>query len=301
MILFEGNVAAGKSEAGKRLVGKRLREILTDTGFIEEPVGAWQTEFEENLLDLFYRDQRRWAFTFQLAAFTTRAKTWTEILALDDHSRVLLERSIYCDRYVFARNCFDSGIMKKTEWQLYCKMWDWLQMNWCTNPDRIIYLRTTAEKCLSRIWRRKRPEEMGVPLAYLVLLEMYHDGWLLGIEDMDQRILEARELLNGMTAVERPLLEAMKQAAEQGNLEALNELKKRHRRAVAPFMTGIQPFRVSHTDVRFGESGVYLAACGKKRNGEENRSSTIVIDGNVHGIGNVAAAVASAISIPARS
>jgi len=172
MILFEGNIAAGKSTIGRRLAESEL------FGFVEEPVGAWQQDFEENLLDLFYRDTNRWAFTFQLAAFTTRAKTWTEVLAMIDHRNVVLERSIYCDRYVFAKNCFQSGLMKKTEWQLYCKLWDWLESNWCTEPDKIVYLRTPAEVCLERIEARGRAEESTIPVEYLRDLEVLHDEWL---------------------------------------------------------------------------------------------------------------------------
>jgi len=173
MILFEGNIAAGKSTIGCRLAESEL------FGFVEEPVGAWQQDFEENLLDLFYKDTNRWAFTFQLAAFTTRAKTWTEVLALVDHRNVVLERSIYCDRYVFAKNCYQSGLMKKTEWQLYCKLWDWLESNWCAEPDQIVYLRTPAEVCLERIEARGRAEESTIPLEYLRDLEVLHDEWLI--------------------------------------------------------------------------------------------------------------------------
>jgi len=173
MILFEGNIAAGKSTIGRRLAESEL------FGFVEEPVGAWQQDFEENLLDLFYKDTNRWAFTFQLAAFTTRAKTWTEVLALIDHRNVVLERSIYCDRYVSAKNCYQSGLMKKTEWQLYCKLWDWLESNWCADPDRIVYLRTPAEVCLERIEARGRAEETTIPIEYLRDLEVLHDEWLI--------------------------------------------------------------------------------------------------------------------------
>ncbi len=173
MILFEGNIAAGKSTVGKRLAESGL------FGFVEEPVGAWQGEFDENLLELFYRDTSRWAFTFQLAAFTTRAKTWTEVLSRTDHRNVVLERSIYCDRYVFAKNCFQSGLMKKTEWQLYCKLWEWLESNWCTQPNKIVYLRTPAEVCRDRIEARGRSEEASIPLEYLRDLEALHDEWLL--------------------------------------------------------------------------------------------------------------------------
>jgi len=173
MILFEGNIAAGKSTLGKAMEASGL------FGFIEEPVDAWQGEFAENILDLFYKDMNRWAFTFQLAAFTTRAKTWTDILTKTDHRNVILERSIYCDRYVFAKNCYESEIMSRTEWQLYCKMWDWLESNWCAEPDKIVYLRTPANVCLERLALRGRGEETSITLEYLESLEKLHDDWLL--------------------------------------------------------------------------------------------------------------------------
>ena len=173
MILFEGNIAAGKSTVGRRLHESGL------FGFIEEPVGAWQMDFAANLLGMFYEDPKRWAFTFQLAAFTTRAKTWSEVLGMIDHSTVVLERSIYCDRYVFAKNCYQSGLMSESEWQIYCRMWDWLQSNWCTDPDKIVYLRTPAEVCHERIEERGRNEENKIPIEYLRDLEVLHDEWLL--------------------------------------------------------------------------------------------------------------------------
>jgi len=173
MILFEGNIAAGKSTVGRRL------HTSGWFGFVEEPVGSWQKEFAGNLLGMFYEDPKRWSFTFQLAAFVTRAKTWTEVLQLTDHCNVVLERSIYCDRYVFAKNCFQSGLMSETEWQLYCRLWDWLESNWCTPPDHIVYLRTPAEVCHERIRERGRTEEDAIPLDYLQALEKLHDEWLL--------------------------------------------------------------------------------------------------------------------------
>ena len=81
---------------------------------------------------------------------------------------------------MFAKNCYQSGLMSKTEWQLYCKLWDWLQTNWCAEPDKIVYLRTPAEVCHERINLRGRNEENAIPLAYLKDLEGLHDEWLLG-------------------------------------------------------------------------------------------------------------------------
>jgi len=173
MILLEGNIGAGKTTVGKTLAASG------EFGFIEEPTSAWREGFASNLLQMFYSDSKRWAFTFQICAFITRAKTWQEILEMTDHSRVVLERSIFCDRYIFAKNCHRTGLMTETEFQLYCGMWDFLVDNYCVEPDLILYLRTPAAVCLERIQARKREEEAGIPLEYLRQLEELHDEWLM--------------------------------------------------------------------------------------------------------------------------
>jgi len=58
-------------------------------------------------------------------------------------------------------------------------MWDWLQSNWCADPDKIVYLRTPAEVCHERIEQRGRNEENKIPIEYLRDLEVLHDEWLL--------------------------------------------------------------------------------------------------------------------------
>jgi len=173
MILIEGNIGAGKTTVGRALaVSQRF-------GFIEEPTRAWQEDFASNMLDLFYSDPQRWSFTFQTCAFITRAKTWHEVLAVTDHDRVILERSIFCDRFVFAENCYRTGLMSPVEYQLYLGLWNFLVSNFCVEPDLILYLRTPAQVCLQRIRDRGRGEESGITLEYLLQLERLHDRWLL--------------------------------------------------------------------------------------------------------------------------
>ena len=139
----------------------------------------WQQGYAANMLELFYSDSKRWAFTFQILAFVTRAKTWHEVWQQTDHHKVILERSIFCDRHVFAKNCFQSGLFSESEYQLYCGMWDFMVSHYCVEPDVILYLRTPAEVCLQRIEDRGRSEETGIPLDYLLQLETLHDEWLL--------------------------------------------------------------------------------------------------------------------------
>jgi len=173
MILLEGNIGAGKSTVGKMLKASGRFD------FIEEPVGTWQTGFASNLLDAFYHDMERWSFTFQILAFITRAKTWQEVLARTNHRRVMLERSIFTDRHVFATNMHQIGAMTEAEWQVYCGLWEFLASNYCVEPDAIVYLRTPAEECRERITERDRSEEAGIGLDYLKQLEALHDNWLL--------------------------------------------------------------------------------------------------------------------------
>ncbi|MBN1580732.1 MAG: deoxynucleoside kinase [Anaerolineae bacterium] len=172
-ILLEGNIGAGKSTVGRELKASALFD------FIEEPVDEWKTGFGSNMLDVFYHDMSRWAFTFQITTFVTRRKTWNEILALTDHPRVLLERSIYTDRYVFAPTLHQMGAINDDEWQVYCRLWDFTVANSDVAPDCVLYLRTPADVCLRRIRQRGRGEEGGITLDYLRQLETLHDKWLL--------------------------------------------------------------------------------------------------------------------------
>ncbi|MGD8585593.1 MAG: deoxynucleoside kinase [Chloroflexota bacterium] len=173
MVLLEGNIGAGKTTVGRTIADSG------HFGFIEEPTKVWREGFAANMLDLFYSDTQRWAFTFQICAFVTRAKTWHEVWQQTDQSKVILERSIYCDRYVFAENCHRTGLFSETEYQLYCGMWDFTVSQYVDEPDAILYLRAPAEVCLQRIKDRGRSEETGIPLEYLLQLEHLHDDWLL--------------------------------------------------------------------------------------------------------------------------
>jgi deoxyadenosine/deoxycytidine kinase len=147
--------------------------------FLEEPVDRWRDGFANNLFEMFYKDMQRWSFTFQIMAFVTRAKTWSEILEQVNADQVVLERSIHTDRNVFARNLYLVGAMTESEWNLYQHLWDFLALNYTEEPDQIIYLRTPATVCHERIHERGRQEEQQIPLEYLQRLEDLHDEWLL--------------------------------------------------------------------------------------------------------------------------
>lgn len=180
LVLLEGNIAAGKSTLGSGLAASEHFK------FIPEPVSRWQTGFAANLLERFYTDTRRWAFTLQICAFVTRTQALQNLPGGDQN--VVFERSIYCDRHVFARNLHQHGFMDDTEWALYLHFWDYLK-SLAPIPDAILYLRTPAEECYRRLRTRGRTEESTISLEYLQQLEARHDEWLLNPESAERPVI----------------------------------------------------------------------------------------------------------------
>lgn len=177
LVFLEGNIAAGKSTLGAALAASDRFQ------FVPEPVAHWQTGFAANLLERFYADTQRWAFTMQIGAFVTRiqmvAPPATPMAGGTTARITVFERSVYCDRYVFAKNLHDQGFMDDTEWAVYCHFWETFTAA-LPAPAAILYLRTPADECLRRLHTRGRAEEKAISLAYLQQLEACHDEWLSG-------------------------------------------------------------------------------------------------------------------------
>ncbi len=172
--IIEGNIGAGKSTF------LRLLEDRLPAQIVYEPVDQWQhAAAGENLLDHFYKDTKRWAYTFQSYAFITRImRQYTKALQGTSLPQIL-ERSVYSDRYCFAKNCFEMETMSALEWSLYQDWFDWLVENYAPRPSGFIYLRTSPEMCYLRLKKRARSEESAVPLSYLESLHTKHEEWLI--------------------------------------------------------------------------------------------------------------------------
>ena len=79
------------------------------------------------------------------------------------------ERSILSGKYIFARNCFESGTMSHTEWDIYNEWTDYVfEHSPELKLDGIIYLRADPNVCASRMKSRGRLDESGVTLEYLL-------------------------------------------------------------------------------------------------------------------------------------
>jgi deoxyguanosine kinase len=172
----EGNIGTGKSTF-LTMIEKCYPERCQ---VIYEPVDTW-TSFRDkegvNILGHFYRDPKRYAYTFQNIAFISKIEKLAEIDTTKQF--VFIERSIWSDKNIFAKNCHMSGLMNDIEHQVYLRWFDWIEAN-AKKPDvlNFLYLKCSPETSHRRVNIRGREEETGISLDYLREIHERHEEWL---------------------------------------------------------------------------------------------------------------------------
>lgn len=175
--IVEGNIGAGKST-----FLKILKQYLNIQAVVE-PHEQWQNVGNgDNILDLFYRDTKRWAYTFQSYAFVSRIMNQQAHARINPYTVQVLERSVYSDRYCFAYNCYELGYMNALEWKMYTEWFSWLVDTYMLPPHGFIYLRTKPSVCYERLQKRNRQEEATVSLDYITKIHKKHEKWLIDKE-----------------------------------------------------------------------------------------------------------------------
>lgn len=182
MLVIEGNVGVGKSTFLKYL----QKNLNADV--IYEPNELWQNVDGYNLLNQFFLDPHRWAYTCQSYVLLTRMDQVLAELCDQSKQYCLIERSVYSGRYCFAKVAQEIGWMNPMEWVLYQKLWDREVQRVHQLPSAFIYLRTSAEICFQRIEQRGRFEEKPITLQYLKQIEEKYDNWFIKKQGIDQKI-----------------------------------------------------------------------------------------------------------------
>ena len=168
-IYVEANIGSGKTT---------FLDILKDNyNTIKEPLDEWLklTDGKENILDKFYKDPDRWAYTFQMETFMSRIQSIKENEIKDIN---IIERSIYTDMNCFASLAHENGHIQELEWKLYKKWFNWLDDSFDVKADGYIYIKTDPKISYNRIAKRSRTEESSIPLKYLEQVNQKHQQWL---------------------------------------------------------------------------------------------------------------------------
>lgn len=194
LVSIEGLIGSGKSSLISKL-SSNPKYII-----VPEPLDIWQSISDkggDNILSKFYKDQKRWAFSFQTLVYMSRIDNIFEAMKKGGSDKIYItERSIFADRNIFAQNAINEGTMDEIEEKMYNYMYEtWTKMlsMICIVPTKIIWINTDPSVCFERIKKRNRCGEDGISIDYLEKLHTLHKNWL----QKNELVLE----INGNTEI----------------------------------------------------------------------------------------------------
>lgn len=158
-----GNIGSGKSSLTRLLSGR-----FGWTPFYES--------VDENpYLSDFYADMRRWSFQLQVYFLSNRFRSHKSIT--EGPESVILDRVIYEDAEIFARNLYEIGMMEERDYRNYVSLYQ-VMTEYLRAPDLLIYLRAGVDKLLEQISLRGRGFEQSIKREYLEQLNRHYEGWI---------------------------------------------------------------------------------------------------------------------------
>ncbi|KAL3845637.1 hypothetical protein ACJIZ3_003040 [Penstemon smallii] len=196
-LCVEGNISVGKTTFLQRIANETL-ELRDLVEIVPEPIDKWQNVGPDhfNILDAFYAEPERYAYTFQNYVFVTRVMQERESSVGIKPLR-LMERSVFSDRMVFVRAVHEAKWMNEMEINIYDSWFDPVVSSLPgLVPDGFIYLRASPDTCHKRMMLRKRSEEGGVSLDYLRDLHEKHESWLFPLETGNHGRLSVSKIPN---------------------------------------------------------------------------------------------------------
>jgi deoxycitidine kinase/deoxyguanosine kinase len=178
IINIEGNIGCGKSTFIARL--KEEMKDRTDICILAEPVDEWLKikDSQGNILQHYYKDQKAYAFAFQMMAYISRLAILKEAIE-QGYKYIITERCLDTDKHIFCQMLYDDGFINPIEFQIYNK---WFDTFITKHEYKTIYLRCDPAIAYERVQIRSRMEET-ISLDYLQKCHDYHDKWILNTEN----------------------------------------------------------------------------------------------------------------------
>lgn len=125
-------------------------------------------------LEDFYRDMKAWAFHSQVFFLAHKLKLHQELLA--SNQPAVIDRTIYEDAEIFARNLRLQKTLSKRDWDVYERLYEGIKKT-LRPPDVLVAVSCSLAATKKRIARRGRAMEEGIPDAYLRRLHRLYEQW----------------------------------------------------------------------------------------------------------------------------
>jgi deoxyadenosine kinase len=147
---------SGLIGAGKTTLAKALGKVLNLPVYYEPII-------ENEYLEDFYRDMKRYSFSFQIYLLNCRFRQHQQVLW--NGTGGIQDRTLYEDS-IFAKVLYEDGNMEEREYKTYLNLFKNMS-NFMKKNTLIIHLDCKPEESLERIKRRARGCETGITLEYL--------------------------------------------------------------------------------------------------------------------------------------
>ena len=162
-IAIAGNIGAGKTS---------LTKLLSKHYKFE---GHYEDVLKNPYLDDFYDQMERWSFNLQIYFLNSRFR---QIMDFEKNGKkIIQDRTIYEDAYIFAPNLLAMGLMTKTEFENYKTLFN-LKETFVKSPDLLVYLRSGIPNLVDQIHKRGRDYENSISIDYLSRLNERYEAWI---------------------------------------------------------------------------------------------------------------------------
>jgi deoxyadenosine/deoxycytidine kinase len=162
-LAIAGNIGSGKTTL-TQLLAKHYKWDLLQEAVDNNPY----------LFD-FYKDMARWSFNLQIFFLNSRFEQMMDIRK--SGRKVIQDRTIYEDAYIFAPNLHAMGLMTTRDFENYYKLFQNMETA-ITPPDLLIYLRAPVDKLVKQISERGRDYENSISIEYLKRLNERYEAWI---------------------------------------------------------------------------------------------------------------------------
>jgi deoxyadenosine/deoxycytidine kinase len=160
-IAIAGNIGSGKTTL-TTLIAKHYKYT------------AHFEEVDNNpYLSDFYKDMQRWSFNLQVFFLRSRFRQLIDIKKKS--KKIVQDRTIYEDAYIFAPNLHAMGLMTTRDFENYSDLFGVMD-EFITPPDLLIYLRASVPSLVTNIQKRGREYEEAIRLDYLTRLNERYEA-----------------------------------------------------------------------------------------------------------------------------
>ena len=179
IVSVEGNIGSGKST-----ILRALRDLTDNIDgvpvvYVDEPVSQWEqikSKDGKNMIELFYSNPSKYAFSFQMMAYISRLALLKEAIQKNPRCVIITERCLLTDYNIFASMLHEQGNMLDEEFAIYDKWFKTFQND--IPITALVYIQCEPTTSYTRCKKRARSGE-DIPLEYLSKCHDKHETWMV--------------------------------------------------------------------------------------------------------------------------